>query len=83
VSGQAPDVSLLDSLREHIATLKGENETLKAQLAAAEGRATAESIRANEENAKTAQAIAAFETLAQRLEAIAEARRPWWRRLVG
>ena len=51
-------------------------ETLKAQLAAAEGRAS-------EESAKTAQAIAAFEGLAQRLEAIAEARRRWWRRLVG
>jgi hypothetical protein len=29
------------------------------------------------------QPIAAFESLAQRLEAMAEARRPWWRRLVG
>jgi hypothetical protein len=27
-------------------------------------------------------AISAFESLAERLEAIAEARRPWWRRLV-
>jgi len=27
--------------------------------------------------------IAAFEGLAQRLEAMAEAKRPWWRRLVG
>jgi hypothetical protein len=33
--------------------------------------------------AGTGQAIAAFEGLAQRLEAMAEARRPWWRRLVG
>jgi hypothetical protein len=39
--------------------------------------------RASEESAKTAQAIAAFESLAQRLEAMAEARQPWWRRLVG
>ena len=83
VSGQAPDVSLLDSLRDHVASLKAENETLKAQFAGAEGRAVAESARAGEECTKTAQAIAAFETLAQRLEAIAEARRPWWRRLVG
>jgi hypothetical protein len=30
--------------------------------------------------AKTAQAIVAFESLAQRLEVIAAARRPWWRR---
>jgi DNA repair exonuclease SbcCD ATPase subunit len=72
-----------NALREHNATLKAELDhrgaeidTLKGQLAGAEGRAAAES-------AKTAQAIAAFESLAQRLEAMAEARRPWWRRLVG
>jgi hypothetical protein len=70
------DQALMDSLRDHVASLKAENETLKAQLAGAE-------TRANEESAKTAQAIAAFESLALRLEAIAEARRPWWRRLVG
>jgi hypothetical protein len=38
--------------------------------------------RADAEAAKTAQAIAAFESLAQRLEAIAEARRPLWHRLL-
>jgi hypothetical protein len=27
--------------------------------------------------------FAGFSALAQRLEALAEARRPWWRRLVG
>jgi hypothetical protein len=31
-SGHAPDVSLVDSLRDHIATLKGENEALKGDL---------------------------------------------------
>jgi hypothetical protein len=54
----------------------GERETRLTQLAAAEARA-------GEESAKTAQAIAAFESLAQRLEAMAAARRLWWRRLVG
>jgi hypothetical protein len=35
------------------------------------------------EQARTTQAIAAFEQLAQKLEAIAEARRPpWWRLLL-
>jgi hypothetical protein len=60
-------------------------ETLKTQLAGAEGRAAAESARASEESAKTAQAIAAFESLAQRLEAMAAQRaiKPWWRRLAG
>ena len=41
-------------------------------------------IRAGEESAKTAQAIAAFESLAQRLEAMAAQRaiKPWWQRLL-
>jgi hypothetical protein len=59
-------------LSAHVASLKAENE----RLAGAEARA-------GEEAAKTAQAIAAFESLAQRLEAMAEARRLWWRRLVN
>ncbi|HEY3623416.1 MAG TPA: hypothetical protein VGL12_13705 [Roseiarcus sp.] len=63
-------------LSAHVASLKTENERLAGQLAGAEARA-------GEEAAKTAQAIAAFKSLAERLEAIAEARRPWWRRLVG
>jgi hypothetical protein len=37
----------------------------------------------DKDSSRPAQAIAAFESLAQRLEAMAEARRPWWRRLVG
>jgi chromosome segregation ATPase len=65
-----------NALREHNATLKADIETLKGHLTSAE-------TRASEESAKTARAIAAFESLAERLEAIAEARRPWWRRLVG
>jgi hypothetical protein len=36
------------------------------------------------EQAQTAQAIAAFASLAERLDALAEERRrPWWRRLAG
>jgi hypothetical protein len=35
------------------------------------------------ESERADRAIAAFESLAQRLEAMAEARRPWWRRIVG
>jgi hypothetical protein len=71
----------------HVTFASALNE-LKAQLKAADERETrlvtqlaAAEARAGEEAAKTAQAIAAFEQLAQRLEAIAEARRPWWRRL--
>lgn len=32
VSGQAPDVQLVDALQAHVTALKGENETLKEQL---------------------------------------------------
>ena len=35
------------------------------------------------ERARADKAIAAFQSLAERLEAIAAARRPWWRRLVA
>ena len=56
-----------------VETLKAEVERLKDQLAAAEARSS-------DDSAKTAQAITAFEALAQRLEAMAEAKRPsWWR----
>jgi hypothetical protein len=56
-----------------IARMEGELAGLREALA--EARA-----RASEESAKTAQAIAAFEAIARRLEAMAEAKRPsWWR----
>jgi hypothetical protein len=85
------DPALVDSLRDHVATLKAENEALKAQLAASEerttateARVTAADARAAEEAARTTQAIAAFETLAQRLETMAaqHAIKPWWQRLL-
>jgi hypothetical protein len=60
-----------------VETLKAEVERLKDQLAASDARAIDEAI-------KTAQAITAFEALAQRLDALAAERvKPWWRRLVG
>ena len=69
-SGQASDVSLMDSLKDHVASLKTENERLAADLA--------------HERARADQAIAAFANLAERLDALAAARsRPWWRRFVG
>jgi len=68
---KAVDPALVTALESHIKTLQGDNETLKEQLAA--------------EQAKTSQAIAAFASLAERLDALAEAnqRRPWWKRLAG
>jgi flagellar biosynthesis/type III secretory pathway protein FliH len=62
--------------------LAGMREALaeaRARASAAGARAEAAEARASEESAKTARAIAAFDQLAQRLEAMAEARRPsWW-----
>jgi hypothetical protein len=62
----------LQGVRGLVETLKAEVERLKDQLAA--------DARASDEATKIAQAISAFEALAQRLEAMAEANRPpWWR----
>jgi hypothetical protein len=67
---KAVDPALVTALENHIKTLQGDNEALKEQLAA--------------EQAKTSQAIAAFASLAERLDALAAERaRPWWRRFVG
>jgi chromosome segregation ATPase len=88
------DGALVTALESHIKTLQGDNEALKQDLTTTradlsahvetlKGQLAAAEARAGEEAAKTAQAIAAFQNLAEQLEAIAEARRPWWRRLVG
>jgi hypothetical protein len=64
--------ALAHALESHISTLRADNEALKQQLAAAE--------------AERAQAIAAFASLADRLDELAAANqraRPWWRRLAG
>jgi hypothetical protein len=60
--------ALVTALESHIKTLQGDNETLKERLAL--------------EQARTTQAIAAFSTLADRLDALAAERaKPWWRRI--
>ena len=71
VSPAAPDNSaLVDALRAHNATLKADVDKLEAQLAAERARADA--------------AIAAFASLADKLDALAAERaRPWWKRLRG
>jgi hypothetical protein len=88
VSGQAPDVSLMDALREHNASLKTENERLVALLAAERERAdkaiTGFEALLRTESERADRAIGAFEQLAQRLEAMAaqQAIKPWWQRLL-
>jgi hypothetical protein len=74
----APDsAGTIAALEGHVATLKGDVERLEGQLKAAEARAEteAETVR---------KAIAAFASLADKLDALAAERsRPWWRRIVG
>ena len=77
-----------------IARLEGELAGMREALAeararagAAEAGAEAAEARADAEAAKAAQAIRAFESLAERFEAMAEAQkaktlRRWWRRIV-
>jgi hypothetical protein len=79
----------LAGMREALAEARGRAgaaevhiETLKAQLTASEARVTAADARAADKAARTAEAIAAFKSLAQRLEALVEARRPLWHRLL-
>jgi hypothetical protein len=64
-----PDNSaLVIALRDHVETLKADNERLEAQLVEANGR--------------TDKAIASLASLADRLDVLAAERaRPWWRRL--
>jgi hypothetical protein len=73
----------LAGMREALADARGRAGTAEAHIESLRAQLSAAEIRAGTEAAKTTEAIAAFQSLAQRLEAIAEARRPWWRRLVG
>jgi hypothetical protein len=68
-STRVHEAQLIKALEAHVATSK-------EQLAAAEARLGAA-------DAQTEKAIAAFAALAERLDALAAARRPWWHRLAG
>jgi hypothetical protein len=91
---QRTNGALTHALESYIKTLQSENEALKqdltttradlsAHIETLRGQLAGAEARAGEEAAKTAQAIAALQSLAERIETLAEARRPWWRRLVG
>lgn len=60
----------------HDADLAAERQRADKAIAAAEARAAQEAEKAGK-------AIEAFAALAERLDELAAARRPWWRRLVG
>jgi hypothetical protein len=77
----------LAGMRDALAETRARASLAEGLLAAAENRAAAADGRAVEEAAKTAMAIQAFERLAERLEAMAEAQkaktlRRWWLRIV-
>jgi hypothetical protein len=77
-----------NALREHNGTLKADIEKLEALLATERERAdkaiTGFEALLRTESERADRAIAAFESLAQRLEAMATAKRPpWWRWLRG
>jgi hypothetical protein len=68
---------VIKALEAHVATLR-------EQLAGAETREAGLAGELSAERERTNAALAAFSALADRLDALAEARsRPWWRRLVG
>jgi hypothetical protein len=52
-------------------------------LVEARARAEQSDTKLAAEGARADRAIAAFEQLAERLEAMAAERRPWWRRMMG
>ena len=75
-SVQVTLAAALDELKAQLSAAAKRETRLTAQLAAAEARAMQEAEKAGK-------AIAAFASLAERLDALAEERRrPWWRRLV-
>jgi chromosome segregation ATPase len=87
-SSQAPvirpsDQALTDALRAHVETLKGDIEALRAQLSQRDAQLITAAADLESERARTSAAISAFASLAEKLDALAEARRPWWRRLVS
>jgi hypothetical protein len=68
--------------------LQTDNEALKEQLSVERSALAAAEARAQSEADKAGQAIAAFASLAERLDALAQSSdlwraRPWWPRLVG
>ena len=84
----SPPDKLIKALEAHVATLKEQLAAAEARIdkqaddLAEYDRAYAADLAA--ERAQTAKAIAAFASLADRLDAMAAERaKPWWRRLAG
>jgi hypothetical protein len=80
----------VEDLIAELAGARGELGGVREALGEARARADAADTRAAEiaadlavEKARAGRAIEAFAALADRLDTLAEARRPWWRRLAG
>ena len=86
---------LINALEAHVETLKEQLAAAEARIAkqadelvgydaAYAAGLAAERAKVEAERARTEQAIAAFASLADRLDAMAAERaKPWWRRLAG
>ncbi len=88
--GVSPPDNPVHALQAQIARLEGELAGARETLGEARARADAAEARSAElsadlaaERAKTEKAIEAFAGLADRLDALANQRRSWWRRLAG
>jgi hypothetical protein len=73
---------LAETFKAELGTPRRRDRDAQRPATASEARVTAADARAADEAARTAEAIAAFKSLGQRLEAIVEARRPLWHRLL-
>ena len=93
--GDSPPDKLIKALEAHVATLKEQLAAAEARIdkqaddlvaydAAYAAGLAAERAKVEAERARTEKAIAAFASLAERLDAMAAERaKPWWRRLAG
>jgi hypothetical protein len=81
---QRTDPALVHALENQIKALQAHVELLTQQLQASELREGQGRAELEAERARTDKAIAAFASLADRLDALAAERaKPWWRRLAG
>jgi hypothetical protein len=82
IGKQADDLVAYDTA--YAAGLAAEKAKVEAERAKAERLIAQHTADLKAEQARTSEAIAAFASLAERLDALAAARsRPWWRRLAG
>jgi hypothetical protein len=83
-SEQGSNAQTIRALQDLVEAWKERASAAEARLGAADAREAQHVADLVAERAQTAKAIAAFASLADRLDALAAERaRPWWRRLAG